>query len=171
MNATPPEVWTAVPGLEGRYDVSNHGRVRSWLPWRGQSLPRVLAGWTDSYGYRKVGLYHGGAVATEKVHSLVALAFLGRRPEGLHIRHLDGDQLNNAVWNLAYGTAAENAQDRIRHGTSGKNRKTHCPQGHLYDDENSVINSRGFRECRTCRRAAGRAYWRRSAKPTRFRIT
>lgn len=33
---------------------------------------------------------------------------------------------------------------------------THCPQGHPYDDENTVVNTNGARMCRTCLRARGR---------------
>lgn len=29
--------------------------------------------------------------------------------------------------------------------------KTHCPQGHLYDEENTYLNN-GSKQCRTCRR-------------------
>lgn len=32
--------------------------------------------------------------------------------------HLDGDPSNNALANLEWGTAAENAADRVRHGTA-----------------------------------------------------
>lgn len=28
--------------------------------------------------------------------------------------------------------------------------KTHCPQGHAYDEKNTFINNKGRRECRTC---------------------
>lgn len=45
------------------------------------------------------------------VHWLVAEAFLGIRPEGLVIRHLDGDGNNNRVENLSYGTPSQNFQD------------------------------------------------------------
>jgi hypothetical protein len=34
--------------------------------------------------------------------------------------------------------------------------RTHCPQGHPYEGDNLVINSRGARCCRTCRRKSGR---------------
>lgn len=50
------------------------------------------------------------------VHQLVALTFLGPRPKGQEVRHLDGDPLNNAVTNLAYGTRSENILDVMRIG-------------------------------------------------------
>lgn len=53
---------------------------------------------------------------TRSVHSLVALAFIGALPDGLQVRHLDGNPANNAPTNLAHGTGKENAADRERHG-------------------------------------------------------
>lgn len=32
-------------------------------------------------------------------------------------------------------------------------KKTHCPQGHAYDDSNTYITPMGRRQCRTCRQA------------------
>jgi hypothetical protein len=39
--------------------------------------------------------------------------------DGLEIRHLDGNPLNNCLTNLAWGTPAENKEDRKTHGTWG----------------------------------------------------
>ena len=39
---------------------------------------------------------------------------------------------------------------------SSLRRKTHCPSGHPYDDQNTRINARGDRVCRTCERARNR---------------
>lgn len=36
--------------------------------------------------------------------------------------------------------------------------KTHCPEGHAYDDENTYLTGRGHRQCRECKRAAVRRY-------------
>lgn len=37
--------------------------------------------------------------------------------------------------------------------------KTHCPQGHLYDEENTYLRiDKVGRECRTCRKAAKRRF-------------
>jgi hypothetical protein len=47
---------------------------------------------------------------------MVAEAWLGEAPEGVQVRHLDGDASNNRPENLAYGTTADNVQDRHRHG-------------------------------------------------------
>jgi len=35
--------------------------------------------------------------------------------------------------------------------------KTHCPQGHPYDEANTYRKPRGDRECRICRRERERA--------------
>ncbi len=40
-------------------------------------------------------------------------------------------------------------------------RTSHCPHGHEYTAENTMINARGSRECRACVRAKNRDYARR----------
>jgi hypothetical protein len=37
--------------------------------------------------------------------------------------------------------------------------KTHCPKGHPYSEENTLINKDGHRRCRTCNNARQRAAW------------
>lgn len=53
------------------------------------------------------GLSVGLPSGTHYVHALVAAAFLGPRPEGHDIIHLDGDQVNLHADNLAYVTRSE----------------------------------------------------------------
>ncbi len=117
------EAWRPVVGLEGLYEVSNEGQVRS-LPrvvrhYTGKPLQRagrVLRGCVTQKGYVKVSLCWGGVVKGVHVHSLVAEAFIGPRPEGALVRHRDGDQSNNCATNLAYGTSQDNSDDMRRHG-------------------------------------------------------
>lgn len=40
--------------------------------------------------------------------------------------------------------------------------KTHCPQGHPYDEGNTYLSPKGSRDCRACRREAARRYRRRN---------
>ena len=159
------ENWRAAIGFEGRYEVSDLGRVRS-LPRPRVRAARLLAANPGDNGYPIVSLRRDGQGHSRRVHVLVAEAFIGPRPPGQVIRHLDGDSLNNSLTNLAYGTPSENIKDQVRHGTHPFAKKTHCPQGHAYDEANTyyVAARPRSRYCRACfrdhrdrRRAAQRA--------------
>lgn len=102
------ERWRPVVGFEGRYDVSNRGRVYSWV------TERVLRPGIASNGYPTVALGRG---KTKTVHSLVAAAFIGPCPPGMEVRHRDGNRRNPRATNLEYGTRADNIRDAVKHGT------------------------------------------------------
>lgn len=95
------------------------------------------------------------------IHALVALAFHGPRPEGCDVDHLDEDIRNNQPGNLSYVPVAKN---RARSPSMGHNaRKTHCPQGHAYDADNTRTN-KGKRQCKTC--SSERTRLRRAKDPS-----
>jgi len=75
---------------------------------------RVLKRQHDTKGYPKVSVARN---TKRSIHLLVCLAFHGPRPEGMVIRHLDGDKENSKPENLKYGTGRENADDTIRLGS------------------------------------------------------
>lgn len=144
------ENWRPVPEWEGVYEVSDHGRVRRILRSSG-TRTGVMRGHFDSHGYPAVTLSRPDRKSRNiKIHVLVALAFIGPRPEGMEIRHLDGDPANSHVSNLAYGTHAENMRDMVRHGRTNRDRNTHCPSGHPYDETNTWVDGRNARNCRKC---------------------
>lgn len=144
--------WRAVPGFP-KYLVSDKGDVWSTHQWRRQR-GRLLLGSMTTKGYPTVQIMQPGVgVRHFYRHTLVAEAFLGPRPEGLEVRHLDGNALNCSVSNLAYGTRSDNMLDMVRHGMHRNAIKTHCPKGHSYSAENTVLDaSSGSRRCRICRR-------------------
>ena len=116
------EVWLPVPGWEGLYDVSDLGRVRSLdrTDCRGRQVTgRILKQCYDSDGYPIVGLCRDGTTLTQKVHCLVAAAFIGPRPEGLQVLHGSKSRTDNRACNLSYGTPKQNTGDRLRDGTYG----------------------------------------------------
>lgn len=151
------ETWRPVSGYEGLYEVSDQGHVRS-LDRRvrtrgGGTAPRrgkVLSAKRGSRGYPLVTLCRGGIKSSAHVHSLMMLAFRGE-PHGRLVRHLDGDQTNNVLTNLAYGSGSDNSHDSVAHGTHRNASKVECIRGHPFNAVNTYIAPDGSRRCRQCR--------------------
>ena len=121
------EEWRDIPGYEGRYQASNFGRIRSvdryvrgQNPYTGELFMRRLKGKvlrpSDAKSNNHYFVVLGHKANGSQVHALVALAFIGERPTGMDIRHLDGDPKNNRVDNLCYGTRTDNILDVYRVG-------------------------------------------------------
>lgn len=114
------EIWKAIPNIEG-YEASNLGRIRSYRirGSRGKlsATPKILKPLIDKKtGYAFVHLSgNKGAYLRRKIQTLVMLAFIGPRPEGLNILHKDDNKLDNRLDNLRYGTQKENVEDMIKH--------------------------------------------------------
>jgi hypothetical protein len=105
------EVWKLVPGYDGKYEVSDHGRVRN----RTKELARAIM----RSGHLTVHLGR----QTHYVHRLVLFAFVGVPPantQRIEARHLDGNPANNSLANLTWGTVVENRADRRRLGEKAK---------------------------------------------------
>lgn len=179
------ERWLPIPGWEDLYEVSDLGSVRSldrivYGPngttrtfanrvFKGRKLNPTI----DPLGYPYVMLSESSRGRDTQegrkrvgVHTLVMLAFVGPRPDGMWIRHLDGNSSDPRLSNLSYGTPADNNDDTLRHGTHFGANKTHCANGHPLFGENLYtwtgrIRTRGggvrtWRACRICRSAADR---------------
>lgn len=102
-----------IPGHPG-YFATRDGAIYTVLSGRGlRPAPVKLARHTGKDGYPRVRL----SGRRYFVHRLVALTFIGPIPEGLETRHLNGVRSDARAENLAYGTAKENAADRVLHGT------------------------------------------------------
>ena len=69
-----------------------------------------------SGGYPRVALCIDGVESSSLVHILVAEAFLGPRPSGAVINHIDGVKAHNEPSNLEYCTPRENSQHAARTG-------------------------------------------------------
>ena len=162
--------WRPVVGYEGLYEVSSIGQVRS-LPrittdtlGRNRSFPGKLLSLTTqrpAAPYRAVGLCKNGKQITWRVHVLVIAAFVGPRPAGYDVRHLNGDHRDNRIENLVYGTHSENGLDTVRYGNHHLASKTHCLRGHEFTTENTYAevqpNGNTHRRCRACAIARAKA--------------
>lgn len=124
------------PGYEGIYQVSDQGHVVRI------SNGRVLQPGRDQHGYAFVCLYRDGAKKTFRVHLLVKRAFHGLTPDGLEIRHVNGNRQDPRLSNLLWGTHDQNAKDAVAHGTTCRGAKNH--KAKLTDDQvREIIAAKG----------------------------
>ena len=103
------EEWKAVSGYEGRYEVSNLGRIRS-LSQKGHG-PRVLKALPGRDGYLWLYLCKDGQRKGLYVHRLVALAFGIIKPHE-QADHANGNHLDNSPSNLRPATTSQNQANR-----------------------------------------------------------
>ncbi len=114
------EEWRTIPGFEGRYEVSNLGRVRSLIDWqaRPRTTPILKAQCQCNHGYKHVNLIRrrGARPKRHPVHTLVCWAFHGPRPRNHQGAHANGVRTDNRATNLRWATPTGNASDRDEHG-------------------------------------------------------
>lgn len=131
-NSDSVEEWKAVPGWEGRYEVSNQGRVRS-LPRQVHDRLRgrqwhisggIMKPGTRGKGYKCVALTDKNRSTTQSIHKLVCLAFHGAPNGKTEVAHADGDPANNRASNLRWATSKENHADKARHGRVAKGERS-----------------------------------------------
>ncbi|WP_353963747.1 HNH endonuclease [Streptomyces sp. NBC_00237] len=138
-------IWLPVPGTDGMYEVSNRGQVRSWC-LRGSktgsraNIARILRPCKTgpNRDYLAVNIFGRNT----KIHRLVLEVFSGSSPrQNFHARHLDGNSLNNHASNLAWGSPAQNSDDKFivgthpsqRHPTAKISREDAQSIRHLYE--------------------------------------
>lgn len=119
------EIWKDVPGFEGEYMASSYGRVKSLdriiltnckeIHNKGEHIIVTSSG----HVCRKKGQILKQSKRSEyfkvcfgkkcfSVHKLVMLTFIGERPEGKVIDHINGIHTDNRLENLRYCTIYEN---------------------------------------------------------------
>lgn len=114
------ETWRDIPGLEGVYQASDRGRVRSldrvreqlsrWgTPMQKRYLGKVLTPQPFSNGYLWVNV-DGKA---HLVHRLIALAFVPGSSE-LQVNHKNGKRTDNRAVNLEWLSCSDNHRHSYR---------------------------------------------------------
>lgn len=119
-------VWKRIANTE--YKVSNEGQVYS------EKSKIYLIQNDDGHGYLKVTLWVDGEQTSEKVHRLVALAFLPRLLSQVEVNHKDGNKQNNNVSNLEWLSHSDNMKHAWITGLMQKG--SECANAKL--DEKSV---------------------------------
>lgn len=94
--------WVKTPN-NPNYIVSNTGKIRREGSDRDHSV-------RDRKGYLSVDLYENSKRKTERVHRLVAEAFVPNPDNKPYVNHKDGNKYNNNASNLEWATSKENCR-------------------------------------------------------------
>lgn len=124
------ERWADVPGYEGRYAVSDMGRVKSYAKYKCK-VDRILRERTDSEGYKHVVLCPGNNKKVPwSVHRLVAYTFIPN-PQGFpEVDHVNAVRGDNHMGNLRWATRQSNQRNEIT-----RKRLSQCKKGKKPSEE------------------------------------
>ncbi len=127
------ELWKDIKGFEGKYQVSNLGRVKSIkrtiINKRGRKQSfkeKIKRPDYSQNGYERVGLYRKDRMKHYRVAKLVYEAFVGPIPEGMEIDHCNGDNTDNRLCNIRAVSHRDNCNNPItreRHKAANESRR------------------------------------------------
>lgn len=107
LAAIEPGYWLGIEALPGVF-LSDNGTLASAKSGTVRRLKGTVRGRYLAISAVPKGPY---------IHRTMCELFHGPRPTGQEVRHLDGNPLNNAARNLAWGTRSQNRADQFRHKT------------------------------------------------------
>lgn len=111
-----PEEWKDIEGYEGRYQVSDLGRIKSlsYLKCNGRGCwmtkEKIFNRKSRKNKYINIILYTEGNVIYKAIHRLVALAFIPNPLNLPEVNHKNGKKWDNRKVNLEWSTEQENIQ-------------------------------------------------------------
>lgn len=123
---TNEEIWKDIIGYEGRYQISNKGRVKSLERFIKPNAPhqrtkrcreRILKTSITPQGYRHVSLEN----KKHLIHRLISEAFIPNELKYKCVNHKDGNKLNNDINNLEWCTYKHNSNHMFDTGLSSTN--------------------------------------------------
>lgn len=167
------EVWKDIKGYEGRYQISDQGRVKSLPKTRGRGVGCVyeeiiLTAAAHNRGYLHVQLRSNGRGKSVDVHRLVAEAFIPNPHNLPQVNHINGVKTDNRVDNLEWCTNGENQLHKYRVlGVKPFGKPVICIEtGAEYASAFAVMRHKGIDSstiaacCRGKRKTAGGYHWR-----------
>ena len=106
------EIWKDVVGYEGKYQISNMGRVKS-LKYRQKECSQIIKPICNLDGYYFVNLYKDGINKKQRIHRMVAEAFIPNLENKSEVDHINTIRTDNRAENLRWVTRKENCNNKL----------------------------------------------------------
>lgn len=130
--------------------------------------PHLCWEWEGSLVRGYASMYSPHTKNNVKVSRLVAKICLPDFSHKLYVCHRCDNKKCVNPKHLFMGTNSDNMLDAVRKKRHAQSRKTKCPRGHLYTDENTLTRKNGHRTCKICAYAANAEYSRKRREHERM---
>lgn len=141
---------TSFPAYSSDMIVNDLAR-RFWLDVK-QGADDECWPWRKSTGSHGYGQTYDG-VTVRLAHRVAFVLAVGPIPGQLTVDHICHNKVCCNPSHLRLLTNVDNATDNLQ------DRKTHCPRGHTYNEENTYMDPKGHRRCRPCARQTKREWY------------
>lgn len=131
LGVLPGESWLPILGYEGKYEISDLGRVKSLKrnrPWRNGHKPvseKILTQVLLNTGYPKVGLSKDGIPSPHNLHQLVAIHFISNPHDLPEVNHKKRIKTDNRRTTLEWSSQYDNIMHAKRTGLDKAIAETH----------------------------------------------
>ena len=145
-----PEIWKDIKDFEGKYQISNLGRVKSLA--RARRPEDTIMKLSLDKGYHRVNLInHQFKKKRFNVHRLVALAFLPNPENKSEVNHKNAIKIDNRAINLEWMTRKENQNHAKEAGLIASGEKNGFFKGKIqcFDSDGKLVHEfKGMKEIR-----------------------
>lgn len=130
------EIWKDIPGFEGIYEASNHGRIRSAEGKTTFSSRNGVIHWKQRVLKQHFQRRHGGSGSDARVTlwknkrpyyflvaRLIAMTWCEGYAAGMTVNHIDGNPENNHSHNLEWVSIGDNIRHGFNTGLFDRNKK------------------------------------------------
>lgn len=141
------ETWKDIVGYEGKYQVSNTGKIRS-LKYNNTNIIKELKQKVNRFGFMEVKLSKNNIAKDYMVARLVAIHFIPNPMFKEEVVHITKDKRDNSVNNLKWAYHSESKHNMYNKGCRRQGKPTYTKityKGKNYKNYTSIARNEGIK--------------------------